>query len=379
MKQPLRVLTWPVHGSYMTYLTHVPVDWYVPVNERRHGMYGGRWSDWPDNVHEIAVDEVKRTSFDAILFQHRDNWVDDQWWLLTAEQRRLPRVYIEHDPPREHPTDTRHHVDDPDVLLVHVTHFNELMWDSGSTPTRVIEHGVTIPDGTTYSGELQRGVTVVNNIATRGRRLGADVLTDVRDGHGIPIDLIGMGWREAGGVGEVKLAELPEFISHYRFFFNPIRYTSLGLAVCEAMLTGLPIVGLATTELVRVVENGVSGFVDTDVDTLVERMRELIADQELARHLGAGARRRAREMFSIDRFATRLACGTERGCRVTNAGACGMNRRIAMISEHASPLATLGGVDAGGQNVYVGQLARQPRPARLRGRHLHAARQRAAA
>ncbi|MDB5310461.1 MAG: glycosyl transferase group 1 [Gemmataceae bacterium] len=32
--------------------------------------------------------------------------------------------------------------------------------------------------------------------------------------------------------------------------------------------------------------------------------------------------------------------------------------RVAMISEHASPLACLGGVDAGGQNVYVGQLAR---------------------
>ncbi len=36
-----------------------------------------------------------------------------------------------------------------------------------------------------------------------------------------------------------------------------------------------------------------------------------------------------------------------------------MTRRIAMISEHASPLATLGGVDAGGQNVYVGEVARQ--------------------
>jgi D-inositol-3-phosphate glycosyltransferase len=31
--------------------------------------------------------------------------------------------------------------------------------------------------------------------------------------------------------------------------------------------------------------------------------------------------------------------------------------RIAMISEHASPLATLGGVDAGGQNVHVAALA----------------------
>lgn len=31
--------------------------------------------------------------------------------------------------------------------------------------------------------------------------------------------------------------------------------------------------------------------------------------------------------------------------------------RIAMVSEHASPLAMLGGADAGGQNVYVGALA----------------------
>jgi D-inositol-3-phosphate glycosyltransferase len=31
--------------------------------------------------------------------------------------------------------------------------------------------------------------------------------------------------------------------------------------------------------------------------------------------------------------------------------------RVAMVSEHASPLATLGGVDAGGQNVFVAELA----------------------
>lgn len=36
-----------------------------------------------------------------------------------------------------------------------------------------------------------------------------------------------------------------------------------------------------------------------------------------------------------------------------------MKKRIAMISEHASPLATLGGVDSGGQNVYVGELAKE--------------------
>jgi D-inositol-3-phosphate glycosyltransferase len=35
-----------------------------------------------------------------------------------------------------------------------------------------------------------------------------------------------------------------------------------------------------------------------------------------------------------------------------------VSRRIALISEHASPLCVLGGVDAGGQNVYVGQVAK---------------------
>ncbi len=35
-----------------------------------------------------------------------------------------------------------------------------------------------------------------------------------------------------------------------------------------------------------------------------------------------------------------------------------MTRRIALISDHASPLGLLGGVDSGGQNVYVGHIAK---------------------
>jgi glycosyltransferase involved in cell wall biosynthesis len=108
---------------------------------------------------------------------------------------------------------------------------------------------------------------------------------------------------EADGLGEIGHAELPAFESRYRFFFNPIRYTSLGLAVCEAMMLGLPIVGLATTEMVTAVENGVSGFVDTEPARLVDRMRELLRDPGLARRLGEGARRYARERFGIERFA----------------------------------------------------------------------------
>lgn len=141
---------------------------------------------------------------------------------------------------------------------------------------------------------------MVNNLALRGRRLGADIWT--RAAQDVPLDLVGMGWQQAGGIGEIAHAALPEFLASYRFFFNPIRYTSLGLAVCEAMAAGLPIVGLATTEMVTAVPNGLAGYLDTSVEKLIPRMRELLADPDLARHMGAAGRHIARERFGLKRF-----------------------------------------------------------------------------
>jgi glycosyltransferase involved in cell wall biosynthesis len=301
--RPLRVLTWHIHGSYLYYLLRSRQEFYVPSRPGRPEGYAGITPSypWPDNLHEIPADEVRNYQFDCVLFQSRKNYLQDQYEILTPQQRRLPRVYLEHDPPREHPTDTRHPVDDPDVLLVHVTHFNNLMWDNNRTPSRVIEHGVVVPDGVRYAGELERGLVVVNNMRLRGRRLGLDVFERAR--AQVPLDLVGMGWDQVGGLREVRHRDLAEFSSHYRFFFNPIRYTSLGLAVCEAMMLGMPIVGLATTEMVTVVQNGVSGYLDTDPARVIGVLKELLADAEQAHRLGAGARRHALERFHIDRFA----------------------------------------------------------------------------
>jgi glycosyltransferase involved in cell wall biosynthesis len=173
------------------------------------------------------------------------------------------------------------------------------MWDCGCTPTKVIEHGVRV-DSSKYSGKIDRGVVMVNNIKKRGRRLGYDVFEKVK--KQVPLDLIGMESDAAGGLGEVKREALPRFLSSYRFFFNPIRYTSLGLSVCEAMQCGVPVIGLATTEMPQVIENGVTGFVSNDVEFLIKKMRELLADKSYARTLGENAKKYADEKFSIDRF-----------------------------------------------------------------------------
>ena len=311
----LNVLTWHTHGSYLYYLSHAPHDFHVLVKPGRPPGYGGRCGPFPfgPNVHDLPADQARTQTFDCILFQEDHHWERDQYELLTPAQRALPRIYLEHDPPGlpaadvaddvlrpQWPTDVRHPVDDPAVLLVHVTPFNDLMWDSGRTPTRVIEHGVAVPDGVRWRGDVERGLVITNHLARRGRRMGADLFA--RLCTTLPLDLVGMGATDLGGLGEVDHPQLPAFAAAYRFLFSPVRYSSLSLSVIEAMMIGMPVIALATAEMATVIEHGVSGFAVTDTRQLAVAMRALLGDAALARSLGDAARVRARERFAIARF-----------------------------------------------------------------------------
>jgi glycosyltransferase involved in cell wall biosynthesis len=312
------VLTWHVHGSYLWALSHIRHQLFLPVKPDRPHGYGGRsgvWR-WPANVHEVPVDELRDLQVDVVLHQSHHNWLVDRHELLSDAQRAVPQVVLEHDPPRDTPTDTAHPVDDPEALVVHVTRFNQLMWDNGKVPTAVVEHGVDVPDDVRYDGTRERGLVVVNQLARRGRRLGADVFEAVR--RRVPLDLVGMESGELGGLGEVPPPDMPAFMAPYRFYFHPVRYTSLGLSLCEAMSVGVPVVGLATTELPTIVRDGLDGFVSNDVDRLVEVMRALLDDPDLAQRVGAAGRITARQRFSLRRFVddwetllTRAAAGDD--------------------------------------------------------------------
>ena len=298
----LSILTWHVHGSYLNNLCQVEHNWYLPVRPGRPTGYGGRGAtfDWPDWVAEVPADEVQGLDLDLILFQSIANYAEDQHEILSPGQRRLPRIYLEHNVPRPHAVSSLHPVDDPEVLIVHVTHYNRLMWNCGRSPTTVIEHGVRVPAGIRYTGELERGVVVVNGLQSRPRIAGHDLVLTVRER--VPLDLIGMGTQDLGGLGEVAHTALHALEARYRFFWHPIRYTSLGLALLEAMMLGLPVLCFSVTEHPRVVQDGVTGFISNDVEELVNRMRLLLRDPALAADLGRNGQRVARERYNIDRF-----------------------------------------------------------------------------
>lgn len=252
-------------------------------------------------MQDAPVETLHRQRFDAVLYQSREAWDEDRHTLLSPAQRRLPRLVVEHDPPRGHPTDTVHWVDDPHTVLVHVTAYNALMWDAGACPVRVIEHGVKPLDASVWHGSWERGLVVVNDLARRGRRLGADLYRRLETQ--LPLSLAGMGSEGLpGGLGEIGQRQLPRLMAAHRFFFHPARYTSLGLALIEAMMLGMPVVGLATTELSTVIRSGENGFIDTRPERLAAVMQALLEDVSLARQWGRAGQQLARERFGIHRF-----------------------------------------------------------------------------
>lgn len=300
--QRLKILIWHIHGSYLNTLARIEADWYLPVKAGRPEGYGGRGPtfDLPTYVREVPAEQVRNLELDLIIYQTPKNYFEDQFEILSAAQRQLPKIYLEHNTPKPDAVGTRHPIDDPDVLLVHVTHYNRLMWDNGRTPTIVIEHSVAIDPSIRYSGHIERGITVINGMQKRPRIAGYDIFLQAR--QVVPLDVVGMETEAIGGLGDVPYRELHRRVAEYRFLFSPIRYTSLPLAVIEAMTVGMPVVVLATTELPAVIENGVTGYVSCDLDRLTDAMQFLLANPREASQLGVRARTVAIERFGLGRF-----------------------------------------------------------------------------
>ena len=299
----LNILIWHIHGSYLNALARIDHDWYLPVKPDKPEGYGGRGPtfDLPDNVREVPADNVRDLDLDLIIFQTPKNYFEDQFEILSAEQRTLPKIYLEHNTPKPNAVNTQHPVDDPNVLVVHVTHYNRLMWDNGASPTTVIEHSVAIDPTVSYAGERAQGITVMNGMQHRPRIAGLDLFLEAQSR--LPLTAAGMETEEFGGLGDVPYRDLHRKVAEYRFLFSPARYTSLPLAVIEAMTIGIPVVALATTELPTVIENGVNGFVSCDLDALISHMKRLIDDPDEALRIGRNARRTALLRFGLDRFA----------------------------------------------------------------------------
>jgi hypothetical protein len=256
---------------------------------------------------EVTPDELARADIDVVVLQRpRDLELCDAWLGGRRVGADIPAVYVEHNAPQGLINEMRHPLADAgvDAHLVHVTHANALFWDSGSLPVTVIEHGVPDP-GHRYTGELERVAVVINEPVRRGRVTGTDLLPlfaqhSPLDVFGIDTDRLGLS-PPSRSLGDVPHGPLLDEVSARRVYLHPYRWTSLGLALIEAMMLGLPVVVVAALEAGAVIPTG-AGCVSNRVSDLLEGVVHLLDDPGEAKRRGDSARAYALARFGLDRF-----------------------------------------------------------------------------
>lgn len=284
----LNVLAWHVHGSWMGAFVSGRHTYWLPV--RDDSPHGRRRPEWGGNVRELTPDAARRTPIDIVVYQNVRELEEARDWL---GDRRVPAIYVEHNTPQGRINELRHPLADrDDVTLVHVTHFNALMWDSGATPTRIIEHGVADP-GYLYDGTLPRIGAIINEAPRRARVTGTDLLPLFE--RIAPIDLYGIG------AVDLRQRELHAALAQRRLYLHPYRWTSLGLALLEAMMLGMPVVALATTEAPRAIPPE-AGVCSNDLRVLRDAVQWLIEEPDAARTLGRAGRAAALARYALPRF-----------------------------------------------------------------------------
>jgi hypothetical protein len=297
----VRVLHWHVHAAWTTSFLRGPHTYLLPrlPDKGADGRGRAETYPWPDSAVEVSPEELRDAPFDVVVLQ-RPHEIDlCERWTGRRPGRDVPAVFVEHNAPQGRIAEMRHPLADQDAItVVHVTHFNALFWDTGSAPVEVVEHGILDP-GEQYTGELPRAAVVVNEARRRGRVTGTDLLE--RLGRAAPIDLFGIDAASLGGIEDLPWQQLHGQMARRRVYLHPIRWTSLGLALLEAMHLGMPVVALATTEVREAVPDA-AGIVSNRMDVLERGLRELAADPDRAREMGRAAREAALARYSLERF-----------------------------------------------------------------------------
>jgi hypothetical protein len=308
----VKVLLWHVHGSWTTAFVEGHHEYLIPVTPDRDadGLGRARTWDWPASAREVTPEGLQAEDVDVVVLQRIRELDLVREWLGREAGRDLPAVFLEHNAPDGAVPDTRHPLADrDDIPIAHVTHFNRLFYDNGRAPTAVIEHGIIDP-GERWTGELARAAVVVNEPVRRGRTTGGDLLPGLA--AVAPVDVFGMGLaglHERFGLDPDRVAlhdDPPQAVMHAelarrRVYVHPVRWTSLGLSLLEAMHLGMPVVALATTEAVEAVPPG-AGVLSTRPDRLWDAVRMFLHDDDAARLAGKAARAAALERYGLDRF-----------------------------------------------------------------------------
>lgn len=301
------ILTFNSHETYVHDLARMghPMDVVVDLPGHHVEGWDERMRPVPHGVRLISLEEARASRYACVI----GHTITD---LLAVRSLPGARIFVAHgslagriaqeqaqSDPQQVAATLRHYLEAVGGIAVAVS---EMKRESWRLDAKVIRAGIEPNEYGGYRGEVASGLRVANHISQKSRVLRFELHEQIF-GEALPCRLVGVNPDRPGIAPAPSWDALRTLYRSHRFFVHtaePGLEDGYNLASLEAMATGMP--GICNAHPSCPVEDGVSGFVSDDPEVLRRGVRQLLDDPQLARRMGAAARRSVRERFPMTDF-----------------------------------------------------------------------------
>jgi len=295
-KRKLNIMTFNTHERYQTQMAKTGHDFYA-FNYENGKEWFPKHADMPDNYFQLPKNAVyPGIVFDLILVHSKFG----QFQTATNVNHRLqiPMVVLEHTLPHEnwpesHTEQFRRMTGDTNVFI---TEYSKRKW---GIPGEVVYHSIDTDVFKPASGEPKAQVlTVAHDFINRDYALNFKGWDRITQG----LNRVVIGETEGLSQAAESVDDLVKAYQQSLVYINPSTLSPVPTSMLEAMACGCAIVSTETCEIPNIIKHGENGFMSNDETELRGYVEKLLADPELAIHLGNNARETIKEKFSEERF-----------------------------------------------------------------------------
>ena len=298
---PLNIITFCTHERYEQNLSKIGHNFYsLKQGKTWNSDYGVQ----PNNYHQVSH-LYEHIDYDLVLCQDMGRYETAR---MLADNYNLPLVLLTHTLP-----DVRYNVDRQRAQVnsldtdesVFISEFSRDAWGA-KEGSSIIHHGLDLDfwgDCDTTRGNSI--ISVANLFPERDWCLGWNFWKDVVGLKGeatrYPVELVGNNPPYSKAASSIQ--SLRKKYHENSIFLNTSIHSPVPMSLMEAMACGCAIVSTETCMIPEIVEDGVSGILSNDADTLEAAVRDLLNNPEKAKEMGDNAKK-AIQRFSLDRFTT---------------------------------------------------------------------------
>ncbi len=336
--RPLRVLSYRWHAAHQYEIWRLPIEVTLAKGFDNHITQTWPYMERPlrPNVRFCHVSDINPRDYDLCILHFDENvlcpefsngilpnnWGAPFQWLLSFDH--IPKIAVCHGTPAfagQYALDPERkftfEILEPQrqQLVSYLTAAQALVvcnsWqalaDWGFKDARVIWHGFDPAEF--HMGRHRHDILTLRYDYTRPHYRGTFEQKEVvslldRDIEVVPSTHreIPLELRTTNAFAKRQLRSYVDYIGDFKLYLNTTLRSPMPRSRGEAMMTGVIPVSLANHDVERFIDNGVDGFYAETTSELAQFINTIMRDSRPLAEMTAAARRKASDVFNIDRF-----------------------------------------------------------------------------